>query len=86
MEKVKITYWDGDNPDVYYNAKKLSEKEIVDLLVKYMEEKHKIIDKIDEYLIKAELDIDNGIDFHIKYVTLGDFIRILKDIKGEKNE
>lgn len=42
MEKIKVTYWDGDNPDVYYNDKKLNEKEIVDLLVKYMEENSKL--------------------------------------------
>lgn len=83
MEKIKVAYWDGDNPDVYYNGKNLNKKEIVDLLVEYMEENHKIIDKIDEYLLEAELDIDNRTDFNTIYVRLGTFIRILKDIKGE---
>ena len=64
-KKIKIIYWDGDNPDVYYNHKKLSEKEIVDLLVEYMKEKDKIIDKIDNYLFEAELDISNRSGYNI---------------------
>ena len=68
-EKIKVTYWDGDNPDVYHNDKKLNEKEIVDLLVKYMEENSKQyqeINQLKEQIIIYEKFLD-GNDLDIEW-------------------
>lgn len=57
---IKVQYSDGDNPVVYENDKRLSEKEIVDLLVEGFEDVDILIKCLEE--VRHELVSISGLE------------------------